>query len=72
MGELHEAEIRWAGNSDTINDIISSIGHSQREISILIDEETSELIISFSHHDLQTLRDIGDEIFVLINEIIEQ
>lgn len=72
MAEVHSAEIRWVGAKEIVSSLAKNLDEKPCSYTILDHGGESEISILIQHEDLQSLRDIGDDIFILLAEILEQ
>jgi len=72
MAETHSAEIRWIGAKEIVTSLANTLDGQPCSYTILDHGDESEISIVIQNEDLQSLRDIGDDIFILLTEILEQ
>lgn len=71
MAEKHTAEIRWNGSRDIVEQLLLQLASHPCTCTTQHQEHQSEICIVLEHEELQVLRDIGDEIFILLADIVE-
>jgi hypothetical protein len=72
MAEMHTAEIRWTGSRDIVERLMEQLQAHPCTCTAQHQEHQSEICIVIEHKELQALRDLGDEIFILLAELVEQ
>ena len=72
MAEVHSAEIRWVGAKEIVSSLANNLDGQPCSYTISKHGDECEISILIQHEDLQSLRDIGDDIFILLTEILEQ
>ncbi len=72
MAEVHSAEIRWIGAKEIVSSLASTLDGQPCTYTIEDHGDESEISIVIQHENLQSLRDIGDDIFILLTEILEK
>lgn len=71
MGEMHNATIEWQGDVGLATTFLAAASRPNCKATMSEENGVASLKVSISHSDLQTLRDIVDELLIALSDIEE-